>query len=477
MTFTAPNFTPAIPEMFLLAMTCLTLLVNLYVSDKHRKVAYYLAQLALLGTAVLSINQYSLASEITFNGSFIHDRLSDVMKLFIYLTGFGAFFYSQHYVKQRDIPQGEYYVLGLFSILGMMVLVSAYSFLTIYLGLELVSLPLYALVGLQRNRYSGTEAALKYFVMGAIASGMLLYGLSLLYGATGQLEIAAISKMAISAENQWLFSFGLVFVIMGIAFKLAAAPFHMWAPDVYQGAPTSVTLFLSSVPKIAALGMAMRLLVDALPSLHGQWQQILMIVAVLSFAIGNLTAIMQENIKRMFAYSAIAHMGYMLLGLVSGTDAGYSASLFYVIIYSIMSMGAFAMLIVLSKVGFEAEHINDFRGLNARNPWLAFMMLILLFSMAGVPPTVGFFAKFGVLKALVDAQYTGLAITALIFAVIGAFYYLRVITVMYFKEAEVETPVHYPVGIQVAVSINALALLALGLFPSALMTLCQAVFN
>ncbi|AHE68244.1 proton-translocating NADH-quinone oxidoreductase, chain N [Legionella oakridgensis ATCC 33761 = DSM 21215] len=376
------------------------------------------------------------------------------------------------------MPSGDYYVLGLFSTVGMMVLVSAHSLLTVYLGLELLSLPLYAMTAIRRTNSDASEAAMKYFVMGAIASGMLLYGISLVYGATGKIDLHEVAN-AIAAnwqQQSGLLSFALVFLVVGIGFKLAAMPFHMWAPDVYQGAPSSVTLFISSAPKIAAVGMALRILVFGLADIAPQWQHLILIMALLSTGAGNLLAIAQNNIKRLFAYSAISHMGYSLFGILAANADGYAASLYYVLVYALMSAAAFGLIVLLSREGVEIEQVDDLKGLNKRNPWIAFMMMIILFSMAGVPPAVGFFAKLLVLKALVDVQLTWVAVLGLVFAVIGAFYYLRVVKVMYFDEAVDSIPVQISGFAKVVFSANCLSLLYFGIFPGALIAACVNAF-
>ena len=415
---------------------------------------------------------------VILHGLFISDDTAHLMKLFICISVGLSFFYSRYYIDERKMPSGDYYVLGLFSTLGMMALVSAHSLLTIYLGLELLSLPLYAMTAIRRTNGDASEAAMKYFVMGAIASGMLLYGISLLYGATGQLDLLDV---ATSITQNWqqqrgLLSFSLVFILAGVGFKMAVVPFHMWAPDVYQGAPSSVTLFLSTAPKIAAVGMALRLLTIGLPELVTQWQQLILIMALLSAGVGNLLAIAQNNIKRLFAYSAISHMGYALFGILAATASGYAASLYYVLVYSIMSAAAFGLIVLLSRSGVEVEAVDDLKGLNRRSPWLAFMMMIVMLSMAGIPPAVGFFTKLMVLKALVDANMTWVAVLGLVFAVIGAFYYLRIIKVMYFDEAVDSMPIQLPATTKLVFSVNCLSLLYLGLFPSALITACINAF-
>lgn len=471
------NFIPALPEIFLLSMICMVLLADIFV--KRHTVTYLLAQLALIGTASLVIWLYAEPAVVIFNNSYIWDSVAGLLKLFILTAGLFAFIYARTYISEHNIPQGEYYVLGLLSLLGMLVLVSAYSLLTLFLGLELVSLPLYAMVALQRNSAISAEAAMKYFVMGALASAMLLYGFSMIYGVTHQLNVNAIANniSSLSHTQQLPLLFGLVFAIAGVAFKLGAAPFHMWVPDVYQGAPTSVTLFVGSAPKIAAVGMAIRLIVQAMPSLMAQWQEVLIVMAVISIALGNIVAIVQTNLKRMLSYSAIAHIGYMLLGLLSATTEGYASAVFYIFSYAIMSLGAFALLVLLSQAGIEVEQIADLRGLNARSPWLAFIMLLIMFSMAGIPPTVGFFAKLGVLQALINVHKVWLATLALVFAIIGAYYYINVVKVMYFEEPEELKPVSTSKDMYAAISINGVAILLLGLFPNTLIELCRQAFH
>jgi NADH-quinone oxidoreductase subunit N len=470
---------PATPEIFITAMICVVLLADLFVKQKTRALTYGLTQITLVIAIALVACLHTVPRILIFNGSFIWDSIAELLKITVLIVGFFIFVYTRAYVRERDIPPGEYYVLSLFSILGMLVLISSYNFITLFLGLELTSLPLYALVALRRDVAACSEAAMKYFIMGAIASAMLLYGMSMLYGVTHSLDISAVAKAisAIPVNQQLMLVFGLVFLIAGIAFKLGAVPFHMWVPDVYQGAPTSVTLFVGTVPKLAALGMAVRLLVDGMPQLVVQWHEVLILVAALSIALGNLVAIVQYNIKRMLAYSAIAHIGYMLLGLVAATVNGYAAAMFYMIAYAIMSTGAFAVLVLLSKAGIEVENIKDLRGLNARNPWLAFMMLVIMFSMAGIPPTVGFFAKLGVLEALIHVHLVWLAIFALVFAVIGAYYYLSVVKAMYFEEPDIATPVTITGDVRLAITVNGLMVLALGIFPSELINACRLAFS
>ncbi len=474
MDFEIPNMSVALPELFVLGMACLILVIDLFLTEKNRIITYLLAQATLVGAAIASLGHQFGAPEIAFDGNFIRDGMGDTLKVFIYLSAFVVFLYSRPYLQARNLFKGEYYVLGLFGVLGMMVMVSAQSLLTLYLGLELLSLSMYALVAMNRDSTLASEAAMKYFILGALASGMLLYGMSMLYGVTGSLELSEISKqVATLGANDMVLVFGLVFTIVGIAFKLGAVPFHMWVPDVYQGSPTAVTIYIGTAPKIAAFAMVMRLLVDGLEGLHPHWQGMLIILVILSLAIGNITAIAQTNIKRMLAYSTIAHVGYLLLGVLSGTEAGYASSMFYTIVYALMSLGGFGMIMLLSRAGFEADRLDDFKGLNERSPWFAFMMLILMFSMAGVPVFLGFWAKLSVLSAVVDAGLVWLAAVAVTFSIIGAFYYLRVVKLMYFDKPEDDTPIESDIDVRVMLSANSLAILGLGLFPGGLMGLCM----
>jgi len=478
MTVLLENIHLALPEIIILVSACVALLGDLFLRQYAKSIAFICACLGLALAAVVSFLFLGQFSSIILNGLFLSDDAGHLMKLFIYLTVFLSFVYSRHYLDERQMPSGDYYVLGLFSTLGMMALVSAHSLLTIYLGLELLSLPLYAMTAIRRADADASEAALKYFVMGAIASGMLLYGISLLYGATGSLNLHDIAN-AIAlhwTEQGGLLSFALVFIVVGVGFKLAAMPFHMWAPDVYAGAPSCVTLFISAAPKIAALGMALRLFTIGLIDIASQWQQLILIMALLSAGAGNLLAIVQNNLKRLFAYSAISHSGYALFGILAATSAGFSAALYYILVYSIMSVAAFGLIVLMSRSGLEVEQIDDLKGLNRRNPWLAFMMMIVMLSMAGVPPTVGFLTKLLVLKALIDVHMTWVAVLGLVFAVIGAFYYLRIIKVMYFDEAVIPMPVKLPRALTAIFSVNCLSLLYFGIFPGVLVSICINAF-
>ena len=476
--FTVPDMLPASAEIFLLSMACVVLLVDVWLPQRHRRLTYQLSQASLAGAALLVLAMFPEARVTTFSGTFVADQMAAVLKMFLLVvSGFG-FFYSRVHLEPRGSMRGEYFVLGLFAVLGMMVLVSAGSFLTLYLGLELLSLSLYAMVALDRDSSLACEAAMKYFVLGALASGMLLYGISMIYGSTGNLDLSRVAEsIAAPGAMRLTMVLGLVFVVVGVAFKLGAVPFHMWVPDVYEGAPTPVTLFIATAPKIAAFGMLMRALVDGLGGLVADWSQMLAVLAVLSMAAGNVIAIAQTNIKRMLAYSAIAHVGFIFVGMASGTSTGYSASMFYVLTYALMALGGFAMVIWLGRAGMEADRLDDFKGLNERNPWFAFMMLILMLSMAGVPPFVGFWAKWSVLREVIAADMTWLAVVAVLFSVIGLFYYLRVIQLMYFESPRDTAPVTALTDMKVVVSTNALAILALGVYPGALLKLCEAVIG
>ena len=469
------NLHLAIPEIFILSMACIILVVDLFLTEKTRHITYLLSQLTLVVAFFLTLNLFGSETFYIFSNTFVADPMSSILKLGIYIATFVTFLYSKDYLKERNIFSGEYFVLGLFGVLGMMIMTSASSFLTLYLGLELLSLCLYAMVALQRDSSIASESAMKYFVLGAIASGMLLYGMSMLYGATGSLDLQVISQQLSSVTDKTILAFGLVFVIIGVAFKLGAVPFHMWVPDVYQGSPTAVTLYIASAPKIAAFAMLMRLLVGGLLELHEQWQGILIILAVASMAIGNIVAISQTNIKRMLAYSAISHVGFLLLGVLSGTTEGFAASMFYIITYVLMSLASFGMIIIMSRKGFEADKLDDYKGLNRRNPWFAFMMMFIMFSMAGVPPFVGFWAKLSVLKAVVSADLLWLALVAVVFSIIGAFYYLRIIKVMYFDKAEDTQAIECATDLRWVFSINAALILLIGLMPDSLIALCKQV--
>jgi len=478
MQFHMSSLVPVLPEVFLLTMTCVILVVDLFLKEEQRIISYGMSQISLLAAAGITLLTASQGSEVFFDGSVVRDPMGDVLKVAIYLISAGAFLYAKDYLRDRNLFKGEFYVLGLFAVLGMTVMVSANSFLTVYLGLELLALSLYALVAFDRDSKAGSEAAMKYFVLGALASGMLLYGISMIYGATGSVEFPAVAKaVSETGMNDMVLVFGLVFVVIGLAFKFGAVPFHMWVPDVYHGAPTAVTLFVGSTPKIAAFALSMRLLVDGLGSLHADWQGMLVILAILSMVLGNVVAIAQSNIKRMLAYSTISHVGFIFLGILAGTAKGYTAAMFYSIVYALMALGSFGIVILLSRKGFEAENLVDYKGLHDRSPWFAAMMLMLMFSMAGVPPLVGFFAKLFVLEAVVSINMTWLALVGVFFSIIGVYYYLRIVKLMYFDKPVDDTPLVAGIDMQIALSVNGLAMLALGMFPAALFSLCAAAIG
>jgi len=458
-TIALPVFSTAFPEMTVVGAACAALLVDAYAGRRGAMLAWVIALAGLAVAAWFTLDGMGGAPVLTFSGMFVRDSLGDTLKLALYAVTGIALLYSRTYLHDRGIFRAEYVVLVLFAATGIMVMASAANFLSLYLGLELLALSQYALVGFRRDWVSGAEAAMKYFVLGALASGMLLYGLSMIYGVTGALDIGAVRAAVASAgTNNLILVFGLIFVVVGIGFKLGAVPFHMWIPDVYQGAPTSVTLFVGSAPKLAGFAIVIRLLVGGLEGLAGAWQDMLVILAVLSIGIGNVVAIAQGNLKRMLAYSTIAHMGYFLLGIISGTPAGYSASLFYVIVYAFTSLAAFGLLVLMSHQGFECERLDDLKGLNRRSRWYAFLVLLVMFSLAGVPPTVGFFAKFVVIKSLVEVGMVWLAVVAVLFAVIGAFYYLRAVRLVYFEEPEDSSPVRVGADVAWLIGANCLAL-------------------
>ncbi len=471
----------AAPEIWVLVMACVILCVDVFLSEARRGIIHMLATLTLLFAAIITMRGDYLvdgARAVTaFNDTFIRDGMADVLKLFSYVVLALVYTYAKFYLRNFNLFRTDFYSLTLFALLGVMLLISANSLITVYLGLELTSLSSYTLVALNRESRQGSESAMKYFVLGSMASGLLLYGMSMVYGATGSLHIQTIGEaVAAQGTQDILLVFGLVFMVAGIAFKLGVAPFHMWVPDVYHGAPAAVTLFISSVPKLAAFAMAFRVLSSALGGLHADWQQMLTLLAVLSIVIGNLAAIMQVNIKRMLAYSTVSHMGFVLLGLLPGTAYGFGAAMFYVVVYALMSAAGFGMVILLSSRGVEAEAIDDYKGLNQRNSWYAAIMAMVMFSMAGVPVFVGFFAKWLVIKAALDAGLFWVAILAVVFSVIGAFYYLRIVKLMYFDDPETEDAILAPVDFRAAISFNGILMLGLGIFSSSLIAVCMASF-
>lgn len=440
--FNASELLFALPELFLLSAIAIILLFDLFISDRLKHITYYLSQLALLLTGFLAFNLIG-ESAIIFSGTFVLDTLGSTFKVFILGFAIIALAYTRHYLKVHDLLRNEYFILALMSILGMLIMVSGHSLLTLYLGLEIMSLSLYALIATARDRTAAIEAALKYFVLGAIASGLLLYGMSMIYGISGSLNIAQISNFASAAtlgsQQTLILNFGLVFLVIGVAFKLGAVPFHMWVPDVYQGSPTSVTMFLS-------------------------------------IAIGSLVALNQTNIKRMLAYSTISHIGFVLLGFVTGVVDGYGAAVFYVLTYILMSLAAFGVIIALNKNGFEADQIADFQGLSKSSPWLALIMLVVMLSMAGVPPFIGFYSKLFILQQVVAEGYVILAVLAVIFAVISAYYYLQIIKTMYFSDKDKSIVIYAPLDMKVLLSINGILILLVGLMPSFWMELSVSLF-
>ncbi len=410
------------PEIFLASAACVILMLDLLLSDARRHWSGVVAVISLLVTAALAAAQPVSVKVVALGGLFELDRMAQALKVVTLLTVAVVFVYSTDYLQRRAILKGEYYVLGLFATLGAMVLISAGSLITLYLGLELMSLCLYTMVAFDRESGIAAESAIKYFVLGSMASGTLLYGMSIIYGVTGSLELAAIAGAVHNGLSQNIgLIFGIAFLIVGVGFKFGAVPFHMWIPDVYEGSPTCVTVFIGTASKLAAFALAMRLLPEALAGSQPDWSQMLVVLAVLSMAIGNIVAIAQSNLKRMLAYSTISHVGYILLGILSGTAQGYQAAMFYIISYVIVAAGAFGMILLLARQGFEADKIEDFKGLNARSPWFAGMMAILMFSLAGVPPFIGFWAKLGVIQAVLGVSYTWLAVVAVLFSVVGAF--------------------------------------------------------
>ena len=469
----------AIPEIFIFSMACVILLVDRFTHKRMPQASFLLTQATLLVGFYLSLMAAPAAESVkAFNDMFVLDGMATLVKLTILALTFVVLIYSHGYITERKMYRGEYFVLILIAVVGMMVMSSASHFLTIYMGLEILSLSLYTLVAMNRNSDLATEAAMKYFVLGALASGMLLYGMSMIYGATGSLDIASIRDAIQGMQSDdVMLILGLIFIIVGIGFKLGVVPFHMWIPDVYQGAPTSVVLFIGTAPKVAAFAFIMRLLVDGFQALAVSWSDMLMIFAILSMGLGNILAIAQTNLKRMLAYSTISHMGYFMLGILSANPNGYSASLFYVIIYSFTTMAAFGLIIMMSRAGFEAEEISDYKGLNKRHPWFAFMIALVMFSMAGIPPTVGFFAKLSVIQALVDVDKYWLAVTAVLFAVIGAYYYLRVVKTLYFDKPESSEPITANIGMQFVLSINVFALLLIMPWIGMIMDLCSKAIS
>ena len=467
----------SLPEITVLCMAMVILILDLFLNKQNRMIVYGLAQLTLFVAAYQVWDMHTDTVNYAYSGMFVDDPMSVVLKLGTLLGSSIMLVYTRHYLMLRQLFSGEYYALLLFAVSGMMVMISGHSLLSIYVGLELLSLCVYAMVAMDRDNPRATEAAMKYFVLGALASGMLLYGMSMIYGMTKSLDISQIyqalseSHMSVTELNA-VFVLGLVFIVAGVAFKFGAVPFHMWVPDVYQGSPSAITILISTVPKFAGFAMAIRLLEQALAPLMADWQDMLLLMAILSIAIGNITAIAQTNLKRMLAYSTISHIGFLLFGLMSGSLNGYASSMFYVSAYVLMSLSGFGMILLLSRKKFEAENLDDLKGLNQRSPWTAFLMLVTMFSMAGVPPTIGFYAKFSVLQAALEAGFIWATVFAVLMAAVGAFYYLRVVKLMYFDQAEQQVLIDAPLDMRIVLSLNALALLLVGAMPHGLLELC-----
>lgn len=473
MNFVIPAFAPAVPEMVLLALMSFILVADTFWSKRWQAATYIATQATLLVVGYLILISFSSEQVVTFNGSFVRDSFADVMKLFTILTAFGVLMFSREYLKQHEFYSGEFFILALFGVLGMFVMISAHNMITMYIGLEILALASIAMIALRKDSGFAVEAAMKYFVLGALATGMLLYGFSMIYGATGSITFPEIAKVIAAGESDaTVLAFGVVFVVIGLAFKMGAVPFHMWVPDVYHGSPSAVTLFIGSVPKLAYFAMVYRILEEGLTGLVHDWQQLIIMVSVLSLIVGAIVAIAQDNLKRMLAYSGIGHIGFMLLGVIAASPEGYSAAMFYMIVYAVTGVAGFGIIVALSRKGQEFDKIADFAGLNARNPWLALMMLIIMFSMAGIPPFIGFWAKIIVLEEVVKAGFTWLAVLAVVTAVISAYYYLKVVKAMYFDkpadEAALKTTTFEG---HVVLSLTAVALLVVGLMPSWLIDL------
>jgi NADH-quinone oxidoreductase subunit N len=482
------NWAAVTPEIVLLTMACVIALVDLFVTDEQRAPTFWLTQASLAAVALLHLLRLDGAESVyAMQGMVVSDPLGHLLALFATVAVMITIGYARSYIGAREMLKGEFFTLSMFSLLGVCVMVSANNFLVVYLGLELMSLSLYALVALRRDHGTSTEAAMKYFVLGALASGFLLYGLSMMYGATGSLDIQRVFEVIGRGQaNQSVLTFGLVFVVAGLAFKFGAAPFHMWVPDVYHGAPTAVTLLIAGAPKLAAFGMTMRLLVEGMLGLATDWQQMLSVLAILSLLIGNLAAIAQTNLKRMLAYSAIAQIGFMLLALTAGVVSGntlsagnaYSSALFYMVVYVLTTLGSFGLIMLLARRGFECDEISDLAGLNQRSPWMAGVMAVFMFSLAGIPPTAGFYAKLSVLQALITTNmphHLWLAVFAVLISLVGAFYYLRIVKLMYFDEptADAAAPSEDNVGANALLAVNGAAVLLLGILPGGLMALCS----
>ena len=475
MVLTMADVVPAAAEIFVAVSACVLLLVDALAGARARGITFVLAIAALAGAAWVTSAVAVDARSVLLGGHFVADPMGTVLKLFAYGAAAVTLLYSRDYLERRDLLKGEYLVLALFAVLGIQVIVSAGSLLSLYLGIEIMSLALYAMIAFDRDNGVAAESAMKYFVLGAIASGALLYGISILYGVTGSFLLDGVAAAVGSGRAPIGLLFGLAFIVVGVAFKFGAVPFHMWLPDVYHGAPTPVTLFVGSAPKIASFALAMRVLAEGLGGVADAWQDMLIVLAALSMIVGNVVAIAQTNIKRLLAYSTISHVGFIFLGVLAANPAGYRAAMFYTLTYVVMTTAAFGIVLWMSRKGFEADALDDYKGLNRRNPWFAFVMLLVMFGLAGVPPTVGFWAKLQVIAAVLDVGLTGLAALAVLMSVIGAFYYLRIVKLMYFDEPTVSGPVDAKMTVRVLLTVNGLAILVLGLYPGVLLRLCEQV--
>jgi NADH-quinone oxidoreductase subunit N len=467
------NYWAALPEIVILTAASLILLIDLFVPDDRRHVSYWLTQLALLIAACVTLTTLRVDPIKGYHGLIVDDMLADFLRIACFVAVSLVLFYSRSYLIARKLFRGDVFVLMLFALLGMQVMITGANFLTLYLGLELMSLSLYALVASPRDQPRSAEAAMKYFVLGALASGMLLYGMSMVYGATGSLDLDTVAKVVFTRQGSGLLlTFGLVFIVSGLAFKLAVVPYHMWVPDVYDGAPTAFTLLIGTAPELAGFALALRLLSGALQGAAIDWQGMLIVLSVLSIVLGNLIAIAQTSIKRMLAYSAIANMGYMLMGFLTANRYGFSAAMFYTVAYVLTTLASFGVVLLLSRAGFESDRIDDFKGLNQRSPWWAFIMLLTMFSLAGIPPTLGFYAKFMVFEAAINEGLVWLAVVGVLAALYGAFYYLRIVKLMYFDDPVETAPVATRGDTSVLLSANGLSLLVLGILPQQLIGLC-----
>lgn len=465
------------PEIFVTVMASIILLAGVF-TDKQRQgiIVYGLSIAALLGAGIITFNTIPLVSQSIFDNAFIVDRFACQLKIVMYVILAGIYVYSRMYMLQRDFASGEFYSLSLLSLLGMMLVISCGNYLTLYLGLELLVLPVYAMIVFVKNRTEYIEAAMKYFVIGALGAGLLLFGISLIFGATGTISFSGVVA---DAGLRPIFEMGMVFIVIGVALEFGAVPFHMWLPDVYEGSPTTVTMIVSTIPKIAIFALAYRLLTLPFTSISTDWQQLFMIMALLSIALGNVLGIAQPNLKRMLAYSTIGHIGFILLGLFAAPREGYTATIFYTIVYAFMALAAFGMITRLTAAGFESDKITDFKGLNKLDPWLAFIMMLIMLSLAGIPPLIGFYAKFLILRAVIDAGYSWIAVTALVFTVVGAFYYLRIVYLMYFDVADKTSNFEHGMSMlaRVTLSIQGLSLLFFGIFPAAMFYYCLVMLS